>query len=179
LGLLSRIGTSFGSLSRLQRELLFLGTGLVLGLLVIPAIIWLGGTLVLGPYAGGGTIFSLIANFFKALVNGAPAFWLVALGPYVLILVARLLAATLRRPGAANKEAATQTPAPAKRQAAPPPQATGAKRAPPTRTAPTLSAEPPRPAEPQRRPPAPPNRSSPQPQQPSGGRRTPFIKSID
>jgi hypothetical protein len=154
LRLLSRTGDSIRSLSRLQRELLILGIGLVLGMLVVPATIWLGGTLVLGPYAGGKTLFSLLGNFFKALGGGAPAFWAVALGPYALILLARLLVAVLR--GTPDNEAAAAPPAPVRRQSPSPARRPA--------------------AEVPRRPPGQPNRTA--PQQP-GGRRTPFIKSID
>jgi hypothetical protein len=187
LPLLSRIGDSIRSLSRLQRELWILGIALLLGLLIVPAIIWLGGTVVLGQYAGGPTVFSLLKNFFQQLASGSLAFWTVALGPYVLILVARLLVGALR--GAPRQErAAAAPPAPTKRQAPP----SG-------RRAPTLGAMPPAsgPQQPPRRPPPPtqsnrappapqPTRGAPQqqpnrasPQQSATGRRTPFIKSID
>ena len=42
------------SLGRPGRELAFLLLGLVLGAVLMPALIWLAGSVVLGPYANGG-----------------------------------------------------------------------------------------------------------------------------
>jgi hypothetical protein len=163
LGLFSRVGDSVRSLSRVQRELIFLSISLVLGLFVIPAAIFLVGSAVLGPYAGGGNLAALLKNFYKALGDGAPSFWLVAAGPYVLIQLLRLLVFMLwGKPPAERTEAAPQP-----------------RRAPPAegrRVAPTIGGAP----QPRRAPP-----QTPAPQQPrrpaptSNVRKTPTIKSID
>jgi hypothetical protein len=169
LALSSRMGDFNRSLSRLQRELLILGIALFIGAVVVPAIIWLVGTFVFGKYAGGNSIVSLYVNFFKTLAQGAQSFWLVLLGPYVLITVARVLVAVFRGPSS-NEEAETP-PAPPKRRA-PPPIGDEKRTTPePRRAAPQPNRAPPR-----QPPPPQPNRKSPQK---PGERRTPFIKSID
>ena len=65
----------------LTRELLTLGLCLVLGLLLMPVLIWLVGKAELGPYANGG-LGSLLGDYYVTLAKGSLAFWLVALGPY-------------------------------------------------------------------------------------------------
>ena len=65
----------------LTRELLTLGLCLVLGLLLMPVLIWLVGKAELGPYANGG-LGSLLGDYYVALATGSLAYWLVALGPY-------------------------------------------------------------------------------------------------
>lgn len=92
MGLLNRPGDTLRSLSRVQRELILLVVGLILGFLLIPLLVWLVGTLMLGPYKGGsGSAGSLLSNLYKGLGEGAPSFWVVVLGPYALIMLARLL----------------------------------------------------------------------------------------
>jgi hypothetical protein len=182
LALLSRTRDYFQSLSRLQRELMFIGVAVVFGFVVMPAIIFALGTGVMGKYAGGNSVISLYTNFYKALGQGWLSFWIVALGPFVLISLLRLLIAMLF--GGSADEADTETRAPPKRRA---PQVSDETRAPPTRRAPQLSDDRRAPPTEGRRPPPPqPNRAPPvQPQPPRkappkpGERRTPFIKSID
>ena len=65
----------------LTRELLTLGLCLVLGLLLMPILIFLVGQAELGPYANGG-LGSLLGDYDVTLAKGSLAFWLVALGPY-------------------------------------------------------------------------------------------------
>jgi hypothetical protein len=148
------MGDSLRSQSRVQRELIVIAISLLLGLLLIPAAIWLTGQTVLGPYQGGATLGALLRNYFTALGNGAPSFWFVALGPYVLILLARLLFAMLWGGAPAAR---AQTPPQPKR--VPPQQAGRAAPAPEARRAP--------PPQPRRAPPA------------QNVRKTPYIKSID
>lgn len=167
MALSSRFGDFVRSLSFLQRELALLGIGALLGFVVMPALTWAIGTAVFGKYAGGGSVFSLYGNFFKALGQGTLSFWMVAFGPYVLILVFRLLLAALRGPSS-DKE--SDTPAPPKRRA---PLTADEKRSPvPEARKPAR--------EPNR---APPSRPATQPNRKAppkpGERRTPFIKSID
>ncbi len=94
--------------ARARRELIFLGIALACGLILMPFLIWLVGNRVLGPYihgqdatAGTGPL-RLLADYFAGLAQGSVIFWCVAIGPYVLLLLARLLYAFLRaKPGAA------------------------------------------------------------------------------
>ena len=81
-----------------RRELLILAVAFLCGVLVLPALIWAAGQLILGPYHNGGVI-ALFADFFAGLAAGSPAFWTVALGPYVLTLFARGFFRLVRRSG--------------------------------------------------------------------------------
>jgi hypothetical protein len=90
------------SLAPLVRELLILGIALACGLLAIPLLIWLVGNRILGPYihtqdptAGTGPM-RLLADYFGGLAHGSIIFWCVAVGPYILVIVARALYAFAR-----------------------------------------------------------------------------------
>jgi hypothetical protein len=72
------------------RELLIGGGALLVGLLGAPLLIFLVGRSALGGYAHGGA-GRLLADFFTGLGHGAPVFWVVALGPYVMTLLVRLV----------------------------------------------------------------------------------------
>jgi hypothetical protein len=76
-------------MATLRRELLWLLIGLPVGVLLLPPLIWLVGSHVFGPYAGGGTR-DLVDHFFRGLAQGQQAFWIVALGPYVVLIALRL-----------------------------------------------------------------------------------------
>jgi hypothetical protein len=85
-----------------RRELLILGIALAFGLILTPLLIWLVGNRILGPYthvqeptAGTGPL-RLLADFFFGLTHGSVIFWCVALGPYVLLGLVRLLYGFLR-----------------------------------------------------------------------------------
>jgi hypothetical protein len=83
-----------------RRELLWVLIGLVVGLLLLPPLIWLVGSRVFGPYAGGNTR-DLVDHFYRGLGQGDQAPWIVALGPYVTILVLRMTVGAIqavRRP---------------------------------------------------------------------------------
>jgi hypothetical protein len=92
-------------LSRLQRELIYLAAELLCGMVLVPLLVWVAGNRVLGGYVSGSNQHAgpgaLLADFFSGLVNGSAAFWLVALGPAILVALVRagiyLLRAT--RPG--------------------------------------------------------------------------------
>jgi len=79
-----------------KRELLTLGLCLVLGLLIMPLLIWLVGSTQLGPYANGG-LGSLLADYYVALAKGSLPHWLVALGPYAAVWLLRGLRFWFRR----------------------------------------------------------------------------------
>jgi len=82
----------------LRRELIWIGVALVLGFVVMPPLIWLVGTHVLGPYTPGG-IGALWGQFFRGLASGSFAFWYVAIGPYFLLLLLRALIRLFRARG--------------------------------------------------------------------------------
>jgi len=96
------------SLALLRRELLILGIALACGLLAIPLLIWVVGNRILGPYthtqdptAGTGPM-RLLADYFGGLAHGSIIFWCVAVGPYILVTLARALYAFVRPPPAAS-----------------------------------------------------------------------------
>lgn len=84
----------------MSRELLIFGIAFAAGLLVVPPLIWLVGNRMLGPYTHGADTragpFALLEDFFIGLGQGAITYWLVALGPAIMILLIRLFVAALR-----------------------------------------------------------------------------------
>ena len=93
---------AFSNEPRTRREAALYGGALALGLLVIPLLIWLIGHRTLGPYTRGDDPrglgpLSLYGDYFSGLAHGWLGYWVVALGPVVLLLVARLWLALLRR----------------------------------------------------------------------------------
>ncbi len=85
-----------------RRELAIYAGALALGLLVIPLLIWLVGHRTLGPYTHGDNAqglgpLTLYADYFSGLAHGWLGYWAVAVGPALLLLVARLWFALLRR----------------------------------------------------------------------------------
>ena len=111
--------TGSNHLALLRRELLILGIAVVGGLVVVPLLIWVVGNRILGPYTHGTDTSAgtgparLLADFFDGLVHGSVIFWLVALGPLVLVTLARLLWALIR---SSPRPAAPAAPAPAQRR---------------------------------------------------------------
>ncbi|MGB6603443.1 MAG: hypothetical protein WA747_04390 [Steroidobacteraceae bacterium] len=86
--------------ARLQRELIIYGAAVGCGLILMPFLIWGIGSRVLGPYIHGdnphASPFALFGDFWAGLVHGSAVFWIVALGPAVVILLARSFLALLR-----------------------------------------------------------------------------------
>lgn len=88
--------------TRTRREVALFGGALALGVLVIPILIWIAGHHTLGPYTHGDSPLglgplTLYGDYFFGLAHGWLAYWAVALGPAVLLLLARLWLALLRR----------------------------------------------------------------------------------
>lgn len=81
----------------LLRELLVAALCLMLGLVVMPCLIFAVGRESLGPYEHGG-VFALWRDFLLGLAHGSQAFWFVALAPYLLVSVLRLLQRLLQAP---------------------------------------------------------------------------------
>ena len=69
-------------------ELITLATSLVIGVVVMPCVVFLIGHLTLGEYAHGGA-FSFWRDFLSGLAHGSQAFWFVALAPYLLMWLVR------------------------------------------------------------------------------------------
>jgi len=72
----------------LAREALSAAACLIVGILVMPCLIFVVGRLSLGPYEHGG-VFGLWRDFLAGLGSGSEAFWFVALGPYLLFWLLR------------------------------------------------------------------------------------------
>ena len=105
---LARARRSFTAQPRARRELIYIGLTLIVGLLLVPALIWVVGSRVLGPYSRGTEVhdnaWALLSDFFSGLAHGNPIFWIVALGPTAFVLVVRLAVALARRPAKAAAE---------------------------------------------------------------------------
>jgi hypothetical protein len=76
---------------RLRFELIFASLWLAFGLFVLPAIIYMVGTLLLGPYGENQGLGAFYADFFKDLVEPAGRAWILALGPLVVVSILRLI----------------------------------------------------------------------------------------
>ena len=78
------------------RELWLAGAALAFGLVVLPFLIYLAGTLTLGRYESG-SVWGYLLDFLKGLIRPHPAYWLIVTGPYLLIALARGLWALRKR----------------------------------------------------------------------------------
>ena len=76
---------------RLRFELIFASLWLAFGLFVLPAVIYMVGTLLLGPYGENQGLGTFYADFFKDLVEPAGRAWILALGPLVVVSILRLV----------------------------------------------------------------------------------------
>ncbi len=89
--------------SRVRFELL-LALGLLLfGLVVLPALIYLVGTVLLGSYGGGGRLGSFYGDLIRDLARGSGRAWILLVGPLLLVQLGRLI---FFRFGAGNDETA-------------------------------------------------------------------------
>lgn len=90
----TRLRDTYEALPRARRELVVYGAALLFGLVIMPFLIWFGGSRVLGPYTHGQNPhagpFALLADYFVGLAHGSVVFWAVALGPPLLLLLLRL-----------------------------------------------------------------------------------------
>ena len=77
--------------SRLRFELIMGSIWLAIGLFIVPAVTYLAGTRLLGPYGQKAGLSTFYGAFFADLASGAPRAWLLALGPLLLIGVVRLI----------------------------------------------------------------------------------------
>jgi hypothetical protein len=94
LDLLARARHSFTDRSRISREAIVLGAALMIGLVGVPLAIWFVGNRILGPYIHGTNThagpMALLGDFYAGLGNGFVSYWVVALGPAVIILFVRI-----------------------------------------------------------------------------------------
>ena len=84
------------ALPRLQFEAMTCGVAVLVGLLLMPALIYLAGLVVLKPYAHGG-VFSLYYDWFAGLFGGHSSFWIVVIGPLAFLTIFRLCRWLLRK----------------------------------------------------------------------------------
>jgi hypothetical protein len=83
------------ALPRFQFEALTAALALLVGLLVLPALIWIAGRYTLGAYSNGG-VFALYFDFFKGLIQLRPSCWVALVGPFFFLTVFRLFRRLLR-----------------------------------------------------------------------------------
>jgi hypothetical protein len=77
-------------------EAITLGLALLVGLLIMPALIYLAGRYTLQAYANGGP-FALYRDFLKGLFVPMLSCWVVLLGPYLFLIMLRLFRLILRK----------------------------------------------------------------------------------
>ena len=93
---LRRARDYYVSQSRPKFEAITLGLALLVGLLVMPALIYLAGRYTLEAYERGG-VLALYLDFFKGLFEPRPSCWIVVLGPFVFLSLVRLFRLILRK----------------------------------------------------------------------------------
>jgi hypothetical protein len=74
--------------SKGERELWLAGFTVAFGLIVLPFFIYIAGNATLGPNESGG-LGAYLLDFMKGLIRPHAAYWLIVLGPYLLIAMAR------------------------------------------------------------------------------------------
>jgi hypothetical protein len=78
--------------SRLRFELIFASVWLAVGLFALPALIFLVGVSLLGPYGEAGAgLGRFYADFFADLAEPSGRAWALALGPLVLVSLVRAI----------------------------------------------------------------------------------------
>jgi len=99
---------SFDALSRTVREVIVAGAALAVGLFLMPFLVWLAGNRFLGPYTHGddprGGPWALFADYVVGLAHGSAVFWVVALGPLVLLCAIRGFLILLRQVQALGRD---------------------------------------------------------------------------
>jgi hypothetical protein len=100
--------------AHLRRELWWALGSLGFGLLILPGVIYLVGTMLLGPYGGGangaGHVGSFYGDVFRGLAAPAMSAWSIVLGPIVVIVLMRLI--LIRWPIVLDNAPATESLAP-------------------------------------------------------------------
>jgi hypothetical protein len=98
---LSKATRSFRAQPPVRRELLLLLVMLLVAVLILPTLVWLAGHVFLGDYlrspAGGtGGPLALTLDFVAGLFSGSVGYWLMLVGPYVLVAAWRVGARLLK-----------------------------------------------------------------------------------
>ncbi|MCW5570984.1 MAG: hypothetical protein KIT78_07790 [Steroidobacteraceae bacterium] len=86
----------YRSQSTLARESWLLLVLLSVGVIVLPVAVYVSGHELLGPYARGG-FFRFWGDFFLGLARGGLPWWLLAIGPYALVMSCRVARFAWRR----------------------------------------------------------------------------------
>ncbi|HXY75750.1 MAG TPA: hypothetical protein VEH54_02475 [Steroidobacteraceae bacterium] len=98
--MLERLKELWESHPRTQRELVIFGLMFAIGLFGVPFLIWYVGNRMLGPYTHGQNThagpFALLLDYFTGLMHGSAVFWAVALGPFVMLLLSRIIVLLIR-----------------------------------------------------------------------------------
>jgi hypothetical protein len=76
---------------RLRFELIFASAWLAVGLFLMPAIIYMVGASLLGPYGENAGLGRFYADFFGDLAEPSVRAWSIALGPLALVSLVRLI----------------------------------------------------------------------------------------
>ena len=95
-GIRQRFARSLEERPRLRRELNFLAGAFLVGIILMPLLIYVAGVLTLGPYTSGG-LGSFLGDFFLGLLRGVPSNCLIAVGPYAGLMLIRMARLILRR----------------------------------------------------------------------------------
>jgi hypothetical protein len=82
--------------SRPKFEAITLGLALLVGLLVMPVLIYIAGHYTLREYANGG-VFALFGDIYKGLFEPRPSCWIVVGGPLVFLTLFRMFRFILRK----------------------------------------------------------------------------------
>jgi len=75
----------------LNRDFLWLLVALLVGVLVLPVLVYVTGTSILGPYAKGGP-GAFLSDFLGGLAHLRWSSWSLALGPLVIVAIWRAVA---------------------------------------------------------------------------------------
>jgi hypothetical protein len=93
-GALARVRGFLSGGARWQRELILFAVMTLFGLFAMPFIIYFASPRVLGPYTYGQNLHAgplvLLGDYLSGLVHGSLVYWVVALGPAVILLLLRL-----------------------------------------------------------------------------------------
>jgi hypothetical protein len=82
----SKISGRLGLTSRWSRELWMTGIALLTGFVLMPVLIFLAGSSLLGRY-DGASVRRIYESVYRGLEAGSVASWIVLLGPYGLYLI--------------------------------------------------------------------------------------------
>jgi hypothetical protein len=84
--------------NRLAREATWFAGLLLVGLVILPILIYVVGRAVFGEY-GGGALGDFYAELLGEFLSGEPAVWFLLLSPYLLWQLGRLTVRGFRRDG--------------------------------------------------------------------------------